>query len=265
MDDKALLKKEYQEKIREERKQITDYVNESKTFKRKARDNPKLSPYYSLGIIGNLLKECGLYLQMSEQSQNMLGIRNVGFLDSVRKNIHKIFAEMDLVVSLVVGERILDRKEELEKISAFTLQQKWNLIQSIHRTITFLINAYGETTKWKWSFPDLWVKMALSSKSLFDFMAFQKIRDPRHPDYELLQTYMAFIKEKLFFAATEYINKFHLSTKSMNDVSYAIRLLEELYQICNLIGDSTLASKCKSGIDSYQSLLQSEDKKTNTK
>ena len=206
-------KREYNELISGDKKLLSDLDKDTSALKKRIQKEKKLAPLLRIGIIINLLKQIELRLKMNYASEQMMGAKNNGFLDEARKDIHKIFLEGEAMVTLKVGESIDFNREMLEAIKPFSTRQRLNMYKHIKKAIIDLIHAYGENTKWKWSFPDLWTKLAIMGNNIFDFREFQANRDPRKEFYYDLQEFLKIIKEDLLFTAGENAKKFRVSTR----------------------------------------------------
>ncbi len=263
--DKFDLNRKYNQTIAEDKKRVSALEKEISILKKSSKKDKKISPYFRLGIVGKLLETVSLRIKMSNESKRMLGVKKMGILDIAKKDIYKIFSELEQVVTLEMGESLDFNRKQLDAIKLFNPKQKLNLHKHLKKSIQQLIQSYGENTKWKWSFPYLWAKLAVVTKNIYDFREAQKKRDPRYEFFYDLQEHLQAIKDSLFFAATEYANKFRLSTKSPSDIIYAVKLLEYLKRVCIITGDDLLMKKCKSGIDSYRATLEAEEKEKERK
>ena len=234
---------EYNELINKNKKLLPDLDKEISILQEKVRKEKKLASLLRVGIIVNLLKQVELRLKMNRVSEQITGIKNKGFLDAAKKDIHKIFLEGEAMVTLKVNEPINFNREMLDAIKPFNARQRLNLYKHIKKAVRDLIHSYGENTKWMWSFPELWTKLVIMGKNIFDFREFQATRDPRKEFYYDLQEFLKLIKDDLFFAAGENAKKFRLSTQSVHDIMMGVRLLEDLRRISSLTGDEKTIQK----------------------
>jgi len=261
----ASTKKEYNNKIADQKKKIAELDKDIAAYKKAMGQNKKLEPFFLLGTVGKVLQQVNLYIDMNDLSERMMNIKNNGFLDTGKRLLNKVFQDLEKVVTMNLDVPLNHNREELEKLKPFTPKHRLNLYKHIERSIKRLISSYGENTKWKWSFPELWGKLAVIGKNITDFREIQSMRDPREEYYYDRQELLTVIKEGLFAASSQYRNKYEISTKSSNDLVYAMKLLEDLRKIASMTGDQELAKKCKSGIDSCKSRLKENEKKTAAK
>lgn len=255
-------KKEYSSQVADLKAKLSEIDKELAMYKKAMRDDKKLAPFFHIGSASQMLEQVHINIDMNDKSEEIMGVKNNSFLDNARKLIYKIFAELENVVTAEIDEPLDFNREKLDQIHPFTPKQRLNLYKHLKKTIQRLIDAYGPNTKWKWSFPEMWAKAAILTKNFIDFREIQAKRDPREPYYYDRQELMEAVKNDLFYASNEYRNKYELSTKSNNDLLYAIRLLEAIKRIASMFGDSEMVKKTKAGIDSYRSRIEeSEDSK----
>ena len=253
-------KSEYNSIISGHNGTLSGFDKEISTLKKRILKEKQLAPLLRVGIVAVCLKRAELRIKMNNLSQKMLKLKNNSFLDSAKKELGDAFAAIESIVTLRSDESINFNRDMLDKIKPFNARQRLNMVKHLKKILEDLISGYGENTKWKWSFPDLWTKLAVSAKNIFDFKEYSKTKDPRMEFYYDLQEFLKLIKETLFFAAGENANKFRLSTKSPADMLAGIRLLEDLRRIASLTGDAELVKKSKSGIDSYRATVEAEEK-----
>ena len=258
-------KQSYNELISENKKLLTGIDKETSILRKRILKEKKIAPLLRIGIIINLLKQIDIRLKMNQASEQIMNTKNNGFLDAGRKDIYKIFVEVDAIVTLRLDEPINFNREMLDAIKPFNTRQRFNMYKHVKKFIKDLIYSYGESTKWKWSFPELWTKLVSMGKNIFDFREFQATRDPRKEFYYDFQDFLKVLKDDLFFAAGENANKFRISTQSANDIMMGVRLLEDLRRISSLTGDEKLTKKSKAGIESYKTSLKLEEERKEKK
>ncbi len=253
-------KKKYNDQIAEQKKEISELEKDISIYRKQMQANKKLEPFYRLAIIARYLKQANLYIDMSNLSESMMNIKNNSYLDSARKLIYKIIVEAEDIFTAEIDEPLDHNREQLNAVKPFNPRQRLNLYKHIKKLIQRLINAYGQNTKWQWSFPELWSKSSVLLKNMTDFREVQSIRDPREIYYYDRQEMLELLKEDMFNASNHYRDKFELSTKSPNDIVHAIKLLEGLRRVASLTGDDELVKRCKAGIEAYRSRIETDEK-----
>lgn len=260
----AAAKKMYNNQIADQKKALADLDKEMAAMKKGMTDNEKLAPFFYMGMVACVLRQITLYIDMNNLSERIMKIKNNTYLDTAKRLINRVFLDMEKVVTLNIDVSLNHNREQLDMLKPFDPRQRLNFYKHLKKAIERLIYAYGESTKWKWSFPELWAKAAIIGKNMLDFREIQSKRDPREEFYYDRQEFLTMIKDDLFDASNQYRNKFEISTKSPPDLVYAVRLLQDLKRISSMTGDNELSKKCKSGIDAYKSRLKNADKKKKT-
>ena len=260
-------KKLYNERIGAHKTEISEHEKELSAYKKAMTSNKKLKPFFHLGNIAQQLEIIRLQMEMNEISEQMMQVKNNSFLDNARKNLYKIFADLDATVKGDVDEPIDFNRDELDKIMPFTPKQRLNLYRHIRRAIEKLIAAYGPNTKWIWSFPELYAKSANLGKNLIDFREVQAKRDPREEFFYDRKEMVQHVVDDLMDASNRYRDKYEISTKATGDLIMAIKLLEGLRRVAMIVKDDAMAAKAKTGIESYKARIEAdkEDKKVPAK
>ncbi len=260
-------KKLYNERIGQQKLQIAEYEKELAAYKKAMTTNKKLKPFFHLGNIAQQLQIVNLQMEMNEISEQMMQVKNNSFLDNARKNLYKIFADLDAVVKGDIDEAVDFNRDELDKIAPFSPKQRLNLYRHIRRAIDKLIQAYGANTKWLWSFPELYSKSATLGKNMIDFREVQSKRDPREEFFYDRKELVQMVKDDLLDASNRYRDKYEISTKATGDIIMAIKLLEGLRRMAVVVKDDAMAAKAKTGIEAYKARLESEkeEKKSTVK
>ncbi|MCB1147685.1 MAG: hypothetical protein KDK41_13765 [Leptospiraceae bacterium] len=261
----AETKKAYNNQIADQKKSISEIDKDLAAYKRAMAQNKKLKPFFHIGMTSRLIDQANLYMDMNDLSEQMMSMKNSGYLDNSKKLLGRIFTELEAVVTGEDDEPLEFNRERLNAIKPFNPRQRLNLYKHITKLIRRLIDSYGPNTKWKWSFPDYWGKAAVILKNFTDYREIQAVRDPREEFYYDRQELLTTVKDALMNASNEFRDKFELSTKQNSDLLRAIRLLEVLRRICSLTGDDELMKKSKAGIEAYRARIESEEDKDNKK
>ena len=109
-----------------------------------------------------------------------------------------------------------------------------------------LKDAFGDNSKWKWSFVELEGRFATVSKNFIDMKSCVKdYFDPGSQDYETTVLYIRMIQKQLNDSATAYRDKYELSTRRIDDMRNAIKYLLALRKLYIAISDATQAEEVK--------------------
>jgi hypothetical protein len=231
--------------------------------KKKSKQN--LEPYYNLEIVTYLMKTIDLYLQMSDLSLTMLGIKNSKSLDVAKSNFSKILQYMkETVGDEVDRESLKDNEDYLAKIDKLNPREILDLAYKLNETFTKLKDRMGEDSKWKWLFVELQSKVAMIIRNLINFSNLLKYRDPREQFFRDRREHLGLAKESLEEAAKQYRTKYEISSKSREDLKKSIEILEALRKVHVVMGESNDADKLKTTIDAAKQTLEAGDKKKET-
>jgi hypothetical protein len=127
--------------------------------------------------------------------------------------------------------------------------------------IQLLENAYGDNSKWRWSFVELEGRFAAVAKNIFDLKAAVINTDPRSPHYAPTVYHLRMIKKLLMQAADRYRNKYELSTNRIDDFKQGINFLNALRRIHILLGERDEAETVGKKLDIWSTKLESDCRK----
>ncbi|MDY6935240.1 MAG: hypothetical protein SVZ03_13585 [Spirochaetota bacterium] len=255
----------YNDYIKEFKSEIDESNRKIKDLGNRKRKMSSISSYYNLEIVLETIKIIMLYINISDVSIEMLHIKNEGFLNNARKEIYKVLQLMEEIVGSSIDHPLKENEEYIKKIDRVNPKQVLNIIQSIHNYVNTLIERFGESSKWKWSFVDIQGRVAVITKNIVNFSDLQKYRDPRTEYYRERQDLLKLCKHSLNEAAKHYRNRYELSSQVPGDIIKSIDLLVFLRRINVLFGESDEAAKLKNTIDALKARMEAEEKKKEKK
>jgi hypothetical protein len=133
-----------------------------------------------------------------------------------------------------------------EKMTSINIKRRYEIVQKLGLAINMLKDAFGDNSKWKWSFVELEGRFATVAKNLIYMKsAVKDYFDPRAEDYETTVLYMRAIIRLLNDSATAYRDKYELSTRRIDDMRNGIKYLLALRKLYLAIGDSDNAEEVK--------------------
>ena len=198
------------------------------------------------------------YIVLSGISQSVQKIRNEEALNEGRKALYKAVIYLEEVVSNYVDAAYSEYEERLEGIASVDVKQRYYLIRKLGFSIDLLKNAYGNNTKWKWSFVELEGRYATVAKNLCNLKNAVANTDPRSPDYEPMVRYLQLIKKLLNQSANRYREKYELSTNNIDDFKMGLNFLSALKRINNVLGDREELDEIKKKLDSWTAKLEKD-------
>jgi len=119
----------------------------------------------------------------------------------------------------------------------------------------------GESSKWKWSFVDVQVRIATLIKNMINFTDLEKYRNFKSEFFKDREDLLKLCKSNLEDAAKGARSKYEMSTLAPEDIVKAIALLTSLRSIQVLYAESAEAERTRTQIDALKLRLESEEKK----
>lgn len=255
----------YNDYIKEHKNEIEELNKKIKENDAKKKSMPNIEAYLNLENTIEILNIILTYIKMSDVSLEMLNVKNERFLDNARKELYKAIQTMETVVGSDTDRTLKENETYLQKIDMVNPRQILRIIQSIHHAFVKVIEKMGEGSKWKWSFVDLYGRIAVITKNITNFSDLQKFRDPRSDYYRERQELLELCKRFLGDAAKQFRNRYELSTQVPSDIIRSIELLSALRKIHILFGESEEGTKLKYTIDALRERLEADEKKSDKK
>ncbi len=217
--------------------------------------------YKRLMLAEEMLNLASNYIVMSGVSVGMLGLRNEDALNEARKALYKSIIYLEETTCKQVDAPFSDYEDKLAEIATFDAAKRYNLIRKLGLAIRLVEDAYGDNTKWKWTFVELEARFAAVAKNIFDLKAAQTNTDPRSSVYEPTVYHLRLIKKLLTQAADRYREKYELSTNRFDDFKLAIAYLNSLRRIHLMMGERDDAESVKKKTDIWATKLETDQKK----
>jgi hypothetical protein len=168
------------------------------------------------------------YLVVNGVSQSILRTRNDDALNEGRKAVYKSVVYLEDTVSNFVDAAFSEYEEKLAGIESLDAARRYGLACKIGLAIRLLEDAYGDRTRWKWSFVELEGRYAAVAKNLLDLKKVAANWDPRSPDYRPIMHHFRLSKKLLMQAADRYREKYERVTHNLDDLKTGILFLSAL-------------------------------------
>lgn len=202
--------------------------------------------YKKLILAEEMIYVSTLYITINDISMKVLETKNNDALNESRKTLYKAIIYLEDVVTNSVDCSYSDLEDKLAEITNTPLEKRYYLIRKLGLAIRLLIDAFGENTKWKWSFVEMQGRLAVIAKNMIDMkQAAKDYFDPRSPDYDNTVMYVRLIRKLLDESATGYRDKYELSTHRIDDIRIAILYLAALRRVALVLGDKDAAEEIK--------------------
>ncbi len=210
----------------------------------------------------DMIHTATIYVLINNLSLELLETKNTDALNEGRKALYKAIIYLEEVVTNMIDAAFNEYEEEVSKIAAIPLSQRYHLVRKIGLGIRLIVDAYGDNTKWKWTFVELEGRFATVSKNLLDLKETCKIYfDPRHAEYDVSVFYLRLVKKLLSDSADGYRDRYELSTHRLDDIRLAINYLTALRRIQILLGEKDEAEEVKKKAIVWKTKMEVDQKK----
>ncbi len=255
----------YNDFIKGYKAKLDELTKQIKEAEQKKKKMSNIMGYVNIELILFYTKYIYTLLNMNKASLDMLKIKNERFLNDARKEFYRILQLFEEIVGKDIDRPLKENEEYLQAIAKLNPAQILNLMKELHTLLQKIMEALGESSKWKWSFVELQGRVAVITKNLINFSDLQKYRDPRKEFYYDRQEMLKLCKQSLSEAAKQYRNKYEISTKSSEDILRSIELLTALRRVNILFGESEEAEKLKNTIEALRIRLEADEKEEEEK
>ena len=202
--------------------------------------------YKKLILAEQMIYIATLYNAINTASVKILEVKNNDALNEGRKILYKALIYLEEVVTNIVNVAPSEVSDKMEAIANTPLEKRYFLVRKLGLAIQMIIDAFGDNSKWKWSFVELEGRFAVVAKNLYDFKNYVKAYfDPGDADNENSILYMRLIKTLLDKSANAYRDKYELSSRRLDDMKNAINFLLARRRVSVALSESEDAEELK--------------------
>lgn len=220
------------------------------------------SAYRRVALADESLNLVSYYVLMNELSMALLGVKNDAFLNNARKCCYKGIIYLEEVVSTLIDAPFSEYEDRVGLIAKLDERKRYYLLRKLGYSIQSVIDAFGDNSKWKWSFVEIEGRFATVVKNFLNMKTLIAGMDPRADAYEETLAHVALAKRLLQQAADRYRQKYELSTLRIDDFKLAIRYLSGLRRLHIYLGESDESEALKKKIDIWRAKMESDLKKS---
>jgi hypothetical protein len=203
-----------------------------------------------------------IYCKMNEYSVQIMDIKNDLYLTTSRKNIYQAIKILESIFTNIVDTSLTENEEILKQFSLLTPKRILHIIKKIEYCIALVEYAEGENSKWKWTFVELYGRLAVLSKNMINFKEYvNRMFDATDPDYETINELVQTCKRLVEAAAQKYRTKYELSTRDITDMNKGIDLLNQLLKINIILNEQEQAQETKKVIEKWKDKLEMDIRK----
>ena len=216
---------------------------------------------HKLTLADEMLNLTSNYIAINGVSQTVLKTKNEEALNDARKSIYKAVIYIEEVVSNYIDVPFSDYEEKLATIESFDENQRYLLIRKMGFAIDMLENAYGDNSKWRWTFVELEGRFAAVAKNMLDLRNAYANSDFESPFYESTIYHLRLVKKLLAQSSDRYREKYELSTGQMQDFKTGIAFLGALRRLHIVMAESEDAEAIKKKLSIWTHKLETDLKK----
>jgi len=251
----------YHEKVKIYVSMTKALLETEKTLMVEARKDSPDAPLHRLTLADEMLNLTSNYIAINGVSQTVLRTKNEEALNEARKSMYKAVIYLEEVVSNYIDVPFSDYEEKLATIGSFDENQRYLLIRKMGFAVDLLEQAYGDNSKWRWTFVELEGRFAAVAKNIIDLRNAYANSDPESPYYDSTVYHLRLIKKLLAQSADRYREKYELSTGQMHDFKTGIAFLGALRRIHIVLSESEDAEAIKKKLSIWAAKLETDLKK----
>lgn len=231
-----------------------------------SKTDAKAAPYKKIELCNLMIEWASLHMACNSLSVQIMNFRNNDVLNDARKLLYKAIIYMEDIVTPVIDMPYGDLIKNYDSIARLSTNDRFTLVTKLGFMIASLEEAFGENSKWKWSFVELRGRFACVVKNFIDMrIAAKAYLDPGNPEYETSTLYIRMLSKLLDNAGTGYRDKYELSTKRIDDMKNAIRFALAKHRLCLTINNVKDAEEAKGKAVVWNNKLKNDQKKGLTK
>lgn len=219
------------------------------------------TPYKKIELSEAMLHISTLYMAQNDLSLKILGVKNNDALNDARKIIYKAIIYLEDIVTNTIDIPYSDLIKSYDKIKDVPVEKRYYLVRKMGLAINMLEEAFGDNSKWKWSFVELKGRFVVVAKNYVDMRLAEKVyKDPGSDDYEPTVLYMRMIAKLLETSAAEYRDKYELSTRRIDDMRNGIKFLLARHKLALVLRDSKTAEEIKKKALVWRDKMEADQK-----
>lgn len=218
--------------------------------------------YKKLDLCDEMIGIATYYMQINALTVELVNTKDNEALNNARKMLYKAIIYLEEVVSNFVDATTTDLEERLAAIAEFSVEKRFYLVRKLGLSITLLIEAFGENSKWKESFVELQGRFATVAKNLLDLkQAVKDYFDPNSADYDNSVLYIRLIRKLYDQSATAYRDRYELASHRIDDMRMAIQFLSGARRVAIALGESDEAEEIKKKAGVWKQKVDIDQKK----
>lgn len=201
------------------------------------------------------------YVLLSDLSKVFTKVKSELYLNEARKYVFKALIYTEEVVSAYIDVPFSEYEERLKVIANFPDEQRLILMNKLGYSIDSVIDALGENSKWKWSYPEWKGRYAVVLKNFIDLKKYVAEFDPRSVGYQERFLMMRRAKSSLSEVADAYRQKYELTSQRIDDIKLALQYLGALKRIHAYLGENEDVEAVKKKYEVWKAKMEDDLRK----
>ena len=264
-DEKMKLKDEGDAKVKEYDDIISAILVREEHITGLLKKETTGAAYKRLVLVDEMIFLVTAYIAKYKVSIKYLGGKNENILNDARKTLYKVIIYLEEIVTNYIDASYSEYSARVDEIASITQKQRYYLVRKIGFIIWMVMEAYGENTKWKWSFVEIMARYAVVAKNIVDLKFASEVSlNPRDENYDDVIFHLRLVKTLLENAAEEYRKKYEVATNDVADIKTATRYLDALRRIHLILGEDKQAEDVKTKLKIWNKIAD-KDKKSKGK
>ncbi len=257
----AEARKAYADKVAEYKVLISQGLAHEKTLNELLAKDQEGAGYKRISLADEALMVYSHTLLLNTLSVSMLGIRNEDWLSEARKVLYRALKYLEDVVTPYIDVPFSDYEGKLAEIADYASDMRHSLLLKVGFAIQQLEEGFGETSKWKWSFVEIWAKYATIAKNMLNLKTLVKDMDLDSPFREATTDHLNLVKRLFQQSADRYREKYELVSSREEDFNLAIMYLSALKRLHAILGERDEADTLKKKIEIWNNKKEADAKK----
>jgi len=214
-----------------------------------------------LSLADEMLNLASNYIAINGVSTAVIKVKNEEALNDARKSLYKAVIYLEETVSNFIDVPFSDYEKKLNAIEAYDPNQRYQLIRKMGFAIDLIESAYGDNSKWRWTFVELEGRFTTVAKNMMDLKNVMVNKAPDSPFYESTVYHLRLIKKLLSQSADRYREKYELSTGQLLDFKAGISFLGALRRLHIILAEREEAEEMKKKYAIWSAKLETDMKK----
>ncbi len=254
-------RKEFNEKQKPIKAEIEEALKKEKEILAVMKNDTGGVEYKKLLLAEQMIYVSTLYIQINALSVHIMDTRNNDVLNDARKILYKAIIYLEEIVTAYVDCPYTDLVPNWERIANTPVEKRYYLVRKLGLAIQMLVDAFGDNSKWKWSFVEMRGRFTVVAKNLIDMKKASKdFFEPSSPEYDSTVLYVRLIKKLIDQSAQDYRDKYELSSRRIDDMKMAINFLLAQRRIAIVMGDKDDAEELKKKAAVWKGKMESDQK-----